>query len=108
MSDEEANKVREENEKIRLVRDAEADKIATRFSVFKRDFMSAPIRAAITMIQAGKNDFKACQIDYRVDESYWVMGTKDDVSVCFQVNFGSTTDQSLARMFLLELQDARR
>ena len=108
MSEEETAKVREENEKIRVERDAEADRIANKFSCFKRDFMGAPIRKAITMVQAKQDGFKPCQIDYRTEESYWVFGSKDDVAVCFQVNFDNLTDQSLARIFLLELADSGR
>ena len=60
MSEEETAKVREENEKIRVERDAEADRIANKFSCFKRDFMGAPIRKAITMVQAKQDGFKPC------------------------------------------------
>ena len=60
MTEEEQAKIRDENEKIRLVRDAEADKIANKFSCFKKDFMGAPIRLAITMCQKGVDGHKPC------------------------------------------------
>jgi hypothetical protein len=53
MSEDEANKVREQNENIRKQRDDTADKIATKFSLFKRDFLSAPIRSAMYAITKG-------------------------------------------------------
>lgn len=53
MSEEEANKVREQNDNIRKQREDSADKIATKFALFKRDFLSAPIRAAMYAITKG-------------------------------------------------------
>ena len=37
-----------------------------------------------------------------------MFGTKDDLVVTFEVNFDNLTDQSLARIFLLELADSHR
>ena len=50
MSEEEQNKVREDNEKIRERRDLEATKIADKFACFKRDFLGAPIWKAMNMV----------------------------------------------------------
>ena len=47
LSEEEAEKVRSENEEIRKQREEWADKVANRFACFKRDFMGAPIWKAI-------------------------------------------------------------
>lgn len=49
-----------------------------------------------------------CQIDYRKDEKYWVFPGAKDVGVTFEVNFASTEDQQLGRIFLLELNDSKR
>lgn len=38
----------------------------------------------------------------------WVFGSANDVSVTYEINFDSTTDQALARIFLLELNDSKR
>jgi len=109
MSEEEAQKIRESNDEIRRNRDEAAGNIASQFACFKRDFMSAPIRKAMKAVLAGNGDsVKPCQIDYRKKERYWVMPSKTDVSVCLEVDFTSPTDQSLARIFLLELQDCKR
>ena len=108
MTEDEANKIRAANEEIRVSREKLADEIATKFSQFKRDFLSAPIRMAMNMVLAGKDGFKACQINYRKDERFWVFGSSNDVSCTFEVNFDSVTDQSLARIFLLELNDSKR
>jgi hypothetical protein len=108
LSEEEADKVRAENDEIRKQRDEWAEKVANRFACFKRDFMGAPIWKAIQDILQGKEPGKPCQIDYRKDESFWVFPAKDEVSVSFEVNLGSTEDQQLARIFLLELGDCKR
>lgn len=49
MSDEEANKIRAENEEVRKEREVSAEVLATKYSSFKRDFLSAPIRKAMKM-----------------------------------------------------------
>jgi len=108
MTEEEANEVRAKNEEIRKQREAAATVIADKFAVFKRDFLSAPIWKAMQAILKGTVPPKPCQIDYRKDEKFWVFGAAKDVSVTFEVNFSSTEDQSLARIFLLELNDSKR
>jgi len=108
MSEAEANEIREKNEIIRKERDQMGDNIASRYACFKRDFLGAPIRKAINMVLQKKDGFEPCQIDYRKDERFWVFGTKDNVSVTFEVNFEGETDQALARIFLLELNDSKR
>ena len=108
MTEEEANEIRAKNEEIRKERDEAADKIANQFACFKRDFMSAPIRKAMKYVLGEGPETKPCQIDYRKDERYWVFGSKDDVSVTFEVELGSVEDQALARIFLLELNDSKR
>ena len=50
MTEEEANEVREKNEVIRKEREAQATKIADRYSCFKRDFMGAPIWKAMKAV----------------------------------------------------------
>lgn len=47
MSEEEANKIREENEVIRVERAKVTEEIANRVSMFKRNFLGAPIRKAM-------------------------------------------------------------
>lgn len=108
MSEEEANQIRAQNEEIRKQREEIADGIATKFSCFKRDFLGAPIRKAMNMVLQGKDGFEPCQIDYRKEERFWVFGSKDDISCTFEVSFDSVTDQALARIFLLELNDSKR
>ena len=108
MSDEEASQIREQNENIRAKREAEADLIATKFAKFKRDFIGAPILSAMNMMEAGKDGFKPCQINYRKDEIFWVFGDKGKVTVTFQVNFDNSTDRQLATIFLREMADSGR
>jgi len=108
MTDEEADAVRARNEEIRKERDAAAEIVANRFSAFKRDFLGAPIWAAMIAVVNKTAPPKPCMIDYRKDEKYWVVSTEKDVSVTFEVNFSSTEEQQLGRIFLLELHDSRR
>mmetsp|Transcript_18517 Transcript_18517/g.28436 ORF Transcript_18517/g.28436 Transcript_18517/m.28436 type:complete len:141 (-) Transcript_18517:460-882(-) len=93
MSEEEATQVRAKNEEIRKERETTAEKVAQKYSSFKRDFMSAPIWKAFKMVQAKKgHELKPCQIDYRKDERFWVCPSEKDVSVTFEINFESETD----------------
>lgn len=64
-----------------------------KFSCFKRDFMGAPIRKALLGLKAGKiskflklgagNPADSCEIPYRMDEKYWVVAAKAEVTVSF-------------------------
>ena len=80
-----------------------------KFSQFKKDFLGAPIRRALKALQAGAgNPAHTCEIPYRNDEKYWVVASKDEVTVSFAMNFDNTTDKALARIFLLEFSDSKR
>lgn len=79
MTEEEGNKIREENEHIRVERAKVTDDIAHRISMFKRNFLGAPIRQAMKAALAGKPNAPA-EIPYRQDEKYWVINPdKDEV-----------------------------
>ena len=76
-------------------------------------FMSAPIR----LVKRWKRSLKAMVISRLVksitgktkDSGFSeIYGSKKDVSVTFEVNFEASTDQALARIFLMELQDSKR
>jgi len=108
MDEDEANKVREANDLVRKEREDGADKIAAKFSVFKRDYLSSPIRAAMYAVSKGTTPPKPCQIPYRKEEKFWVFPEGKDLSVVFEVNFDSIVDVTLARIFLLELKDSKR
>ena len=54
MDESEVNKIREENELIRAERAKVTGEIAQRFSMFKRNLLGAPIRAAIKAAIEGK------------------------------------------------------
>lgn len=72
MDEETQNKVREENEIIRVERAKVTDDMAHRVSMFKRNFLGAPIRQAMKAALAGKPNAPA-EIPYRQDEKYWVI-----------------------------------
>lgn len=48
------------------------------------------------------------EIPYRQDEKYWVVTSKNEVTVSFSLNFSNQTDRALARIFLLEFSDSKR
>lgn len=70
--------------------------------------MGAPIRLAMNAVLNKSKAPKPCQIDYRKKERYWVFGSEKEVNVTFEVDFNGETDQALARIFLLELNDSKR
>ena len=108
MDEETQDKLREENDKIRIERKALVNPIAELVSKFKMYFISAPIRRFLKSSLEGKQ-IDQVEIAYRVDEKYWVvMPAKNEVQVFFGVNFSNTTDQSLGRVMLLEWQDSTR
>ena len=84
------------------------EKIATRISMFKRNFLGAPIRLAMKSALSGK-PCAAAIIPYRQDEKYWVFVTEgDSVQVFFALNFVDTIDKELARVILLEFEQTQR
>lgn len=90
--EEDANKIRQENEVIRQERAKVTDEIASRLSEFKRNFLGAPIRAAMKAALQGK-PIEPCEMPYRQDEKYWVFNPdKDEVQVFFAVNFSNEVD----------------
>ena len=108
MDEETQDKLREENDKIRIDRKALVNPIAELVSKFKMYFISAPIRRFLKSSLEGKQ-IDPVEIAYRLDEKYWVvMPAKNEVQVFFGVNFSNTTDQSLGRVMLLEWQDSTR
>lgn len=86
-----------------------AEAICLKFSQFKKDFLGAPIRRALKALQAGAgNPAHSCEIPYRNEEKYWVVASKDEVTVSFAMHFDNVTDKALARIFLLEFSDSKR
>lgn len=92
MDEEQQNKIREENEIIRAERAKVTEDIATKISMFKRNFLGAPIRQAMKAAIAGK-PYTPAEIAYRQDEKYWVINpAKDEVQIFFAVNFPNDVD----------------
>jgi hypothetical protein len=79
MDEDQQNKIREENELIRVERAKVTEEIANRISMFKRNFLGAPIRQAMKAAIAGK-PFTPAEVAYRQDEKFWVINpAKDEV-----------------------------
>lgn len=109
MDEAEAAAVKAENEEIRKQRDKIVDEICMKFSCFKKDFLGAPIRRALKQLKTGAgNPSHSCELPYRQDEKYWVVASKDEVTVSFALQFENITDKALARIFLLEFSDSKR
>ena len=67
--------------------------------------MGAPIRRALKSLQSGAgNVADSCEIPYRVDEKFWIVSAKGEVTVSFALQFDNQTDKALARIFLLVLK----
>ena len=109
MDEELQAKIKAENEEIRKQRDKLAEDICMKFSQFKKDFLGAPIRRALKALKTGAgNPAHSCEIPYRNEEKYWVVASKDEVTVSFAMHFDNVTDKALARIFLLEFSDSKR
>lgn len=109
MNEAEAAAAKAENEEIRKQRDNIVDEICMKFSCFKKDFLGAPIRRALKQLKTGAGDpSHSCELPYRQDEKYWVVASKDEVTVSFSLQFENITDKALARIFLLEFSDSKR
>jgi len=72
MSDEEQEKLRDQNELIRHERKALVDPIAEKIAKFKMNWLSAPIRRAMNAAMKGKL-VDPVEIAYRANEKYWVI-----------------------------------
>ena len=71
-TEEEKEAFKPEKEARDAEREAAADKIATHVSCLKRAVIGGPIKSCMNAVMTEKETFKACQIDYRQDESFWV------------------------------------
>lgn len=91
MDETEANAVRAKNEEIRKERDRLADGICQKFSAFKKDFIGAPMRRALKNLavdaKGSGNPSDSCEIPYRIDEKYWVVAAKAEVTISFALQF---------------------
>ncbi len=94
---------------MRKERDRLSEEICQKFSCFKKDFLGAPIWRALKSLKAGAGQpTDSCELSYRLDEKYWVVSTKNEVTVSFALQFDNQTDRALARIFLLEFSDSKR
>jgi actin related protein 2/3 complex subunit 2 len=77
-------------------------------SLLKRHLLAAPFKKAFQATLAGTPAAGVVSVDYRDDESIYIKGGPDAVTVIFSINFKDPNDQVLARVFLQEFSDARR
>lgn len=67
MTEEEQEKIREQNEGIRAERKTIIEPVAELIARFKTYFISAPIRKAMNNVMQGKA-FPSIEVPYRIDE----------------------------------------
>jgi actin related protein 2/3 complex, subunit 2 len=109
MDEAEVAAIKASNEEVRKQRDRLVDEICLKFSCFKMHFLGAPIRRALLSLKAGAgNPADSCELPYRLDEKYWVVSAKAEVTISFALQFDNHTDRALARIFLLEFSDSKR
>ena len=98
-----------EQEKRDEEREIAAQAIAHEVSNLKRVVLGAPMESCMMACMEEKLTFKACQIDYRPDESFWVFQSdKDAITVYFQLNFHTKMEQELANVLCIELKNTRQ
>lgn len=104
MNEETKAQTKEENTAIKEEIEKIAEDYAKRIACFKRDYVGAPIYAAMKAAQSGEK-FEAVEVPYRSDEKYWVFSDKGEVTVIFGLNFHTDLEKVLARIVTIELKN---
>lgn len=107
-TEEEKAQIKEENAEIKQKIAEMAESVAKTWSVFKVDFMGAPIRKALNEIKEENKEEYLVEIPYRKNEKYWIKKTENNASIIFSIHFNDQTDIALARNMMQELQDAKK
>jgi len=104
MDEETKAKTKEENLAVKEEIEKIAEGYAKRVACFKRDYIGAPIYAAM---KAALNSeaFEPVEVPYRNDEKYWVFSDKNEVIVIFGLNFHTDLEKVLARIVTIELKN---
>lgn len=89
-------------DKTRIIKE-----IATRFSLFRRHFLSGPFEKALESL-AARTSTAPVQFQIRQKEKLWIVPGSERVTFVFEVNYDDSTDAALARLFLSEFEDSRR
>lgn len=104
MDEETKTKIREEKVAVEENFEKITDDYANRISCFKRDYVGAPIYAAMKAALKGEK-FEPVEVPYRSDEKYWVFSDKSEVTVVYGLNFHTDLEKVLARIVTIELKN---
>ncbi|KAJ3209268.1 hypothetical protein HDU82_001095 [Entophlyctis luteolus] len=83
------------------------DVLVKKLALLKRNALAAPFEAAFLAQEEGRQT-GVMTVNYRDQESIFIMGFPDRVTVIFSTVFKEEADQIYGRVFLQEFVDARR
>jgi len=86
---------------------ADKEPLIRQISLLKRNALAAPFEAAFAAQQAG-SETSLMQVKYREEESFFIKGSHDRVTVIFSTTFKEETDKIFGKVFLQEFVDVRR
>jgi actin related protein 2/3 complex subunit 2 len=80
-----------------------------KLSELKKNILGAPLRRAInSMLARQAAGAGVVTVNYRAQESFYVIPANDKVTVIFLIAFADETDRAAARVFLQEFVEAQR
>lgn len=83
--------------------------IVKKVSCLKRNLMGAPLNQSFAaMVNGASGSLSPIQIDYRPNESLFIVPGSDRVVVVYSVDFADETDKAIAMVFLQEFAEAQR
>lgn len=107
MTDEEKEKFDEERKPIREELDKFAKETAEKLSCFRIKIYSYVLEKMLQDVKDGKKDIKPLVFHLNEKNLVHVIPLKDNVELVYGVDFIQQTDQSLAKVFLQELKEAK-
>jgi hypothetical protein len=107
MSEEDKEKFDEERKEIRAELDKFAKNTAEKLSTFRVKIYSYALEKMLSEVKAGKKDIKPLVFHLNEKNIVHLVPLKDNVMLVYGVDFLQSTDQSLARVFLQELKEAK-
>ena len=107
MTDEEKEKFDEERKPIREELDKFAKETAEKLSCFRIKIYSYVLEKMLQDVKDGKKDIKPLVFHLNERNLVHVIPLKDNVELVYGVDFIQQTDQSLAKVFLQELKEAK-
>ena len=107
MSEEEKEKFDEDRKEIRAELDKFAKTTAEKLSTFRVKIYSYALEKMLKDVKDNKKTVKPLDFHLNEKNSVHMVPLKDNVMLVYGVDFQQKTDQSLARVFLQELKEAK-